>query len=124
MDGLDIKAVREAAATAIRTVVPSKWTVYAAPTPSLALPALVVRPGTDYIQRATARTWDVNLALDVIQPVAAGQVALDVLDDVLADLIPELLDITTLRFGNVQSVGSMQTEGGAPVIVATIPISL
>lgn len=124
MDGLDIKAERERVATAVRAVVPEKWTVYAAPPTTVALPALVVRPGPDYISRATPRVWDVSLVLDVVQPVAAGSVGLDVLDGVLAELLPALLAIRELRFGNVQSAGRMTTEGGAPVIVATIPVSL
>jgi hypothetical protein len=66
----------------------------------------------------------VSLTLDVVQPVAAGSVGLDVLDGTLADLLPALLAIPELRFGNVQSAGRMTTEGGAPVIVATIPVSL
>lgn len=124
MDGLDIKAERERVATAIRAVVPAKWTVYPAPPESLAVPSLVVRPGPDYITRATARVWDVNLTLDVIQTVNAGSVALDVLDGVLEELLPALLAIKELRFGNVQSAGRMSTEGGVSVIVATIPVSL
>jgi hypothetical protein len=124
MDGLDIKAERERVATAIRAAVPEKWTVYAAPPTSSALPALIVRPGADYIRRVTARVWDVSLDLEVVQPVAAGAEGQDVLDDVLAELLPQLLSIPELRVPGVSSAGRYRTEGGVPVIVATIPVSL
>ncbi len=124
MDGLDIKAERDRVATAIRAAVPDKWTVYAAPPTTSVLPALIVRPGANYVQRVTARVWDVNLELEVVQQVASGAEGQDVLDDVLAELLPQLLAIPELRVPGVQSAGRYRTEGGAPVIVATIPISL
>lgn len=124
MDGLDIKAERERVATAIRSVVPAKWTVYAAPPTTAVTPALIVRPGSDYVQRVTARVWSVSLDLEVVQPVATGAEGQDVLDDVLAELLPQLLSIPELRVPGVSSAGRYRTEGGAPVIVATIPVSL
>lgn len=124
MVGLDIKAERERVATAVRGVVPTKWTVYPSTPTTLVFPALVVRPGNEYLTRITRDVWQVGLSLDVFQTVAAGAVGQDVFDALMAELLPQLLSITDIRFGGVQSVGQMRTEGGAPVVFGSIPLSI
>lgn len=122
MIGLDITAEREAVATAVREVVPERWTVYASPPAAESLPCIVVAAGSPYLERATVGTWTVGLRLLVYQAVTAGAEALDVLDDVLADLIPRLLSVRAFRVLRVEA-GESATRGGVPVIAASIPIS-
>lgn len=124
MVGLDIKAERERVATAVRAVVPTKWTVYASQPNTLVFPSIVVRPGDEYLTRVTRDVWQVGLALDVFQTVAAGAVGQDVFDDMIAELLPQLLAIKELRFGGVRAVGQLRTEAGAPVVFGSIPVTV
>lgn len=121
---IDVKAQREAIATAIRASVPSKWTVYAAPPDNEVLPCILVAPGSPYMDRTTFSGWEAGLRLLVMQQVAAGAVALDVLDGVLAELLPDLLAVAEMRVQRVEAVQELQTRAGVPVIVATIPIAI
>ncbi len=123
MIGIDIKAEREAVAVAVREVVPEGWTVYAGPPDTESLPCIVVAPGSPYLERATARVWDVGLRLLIYQTVNAGAKANDVLDSVLAELVPRLLTAPTFRVLRVEA-GDSTTRGGVPVIAASIPISI
>jgi hypothetical protein len=110
-------------ASAIRDVIPDKWTVYAAPRPSVSLPAVIIRAGRgDYLRRVTANGWEVSLDVEIVQGVAAGEVAYDILDAGLALIMPKLLTVEEIAANTVSTVDTMRTEGGAPVVVASIPI--
>jgi hypothetical protein len=123
MVGIDIAAERERVASAIRDVIPDKWTVYAAPRPSVSLPAVIIRAGRgDYLRRVTANGWEVSLDVEIVQGVAAGEVAYDILDAGLALIMPKLLTVEEIAANTVSTVDTMRTEGGAPVVVASIPI--
>lgn len=124
MVGLDAKAAREAVAASVRAVVPAKWTVFPSQPGTLVFPSIVVRPGDEYLTRVTPGVWQVGLALDVFQTVAAGAVVQDVFDDMIAELLPQLLAIKELRFGGVRAVGQLRTEGGAPVVFGSIPVTV
>lgn len=119
----DVKAERERVATAVRAAVPEKWTVYPGPPDIEALPCIVVAAGTPYLQRATFVKWDVGLRLIVYQAITAGAQAIDVLDGVMAELLPQLLTVQEIRIERVET-GESTTRGGVPVIAASIPISI
>jgi hypothetical protein len=119
---MDVKADRERIATAIRGGVPTKWTVYSGPPVTEVLPCIIVAPGSPYLERVTFAHWEASLRLLVMQQVAAGEVALDVLDGVLAELLPDLLLVEEMRLQRVDTVQELQTRAGVPAIVASIPI--
>jgi hypothetical protein len=122
---MDVKADRERIATAIRGGVPTKWTVYSGPPVTEVLPCIIVAPGSPYLERVTfsqSGGWEASLRLLVMQQVAAGEVALDVLDGVLAELLPDLLLVEEMRLQRVDTVQELQTRAGVPAIVASIPI--
>lgn len=120
---IDIKAERERVATAIRAAVPEKWTVYAAPPDTEVLPCIVVAAGTTYLERVSFADWEVSLRLLLMQQVAAGGVALDVMDSALAEVIPALLLVEDIRLLRVEGP-ALQTRAGVPAIVASIPIAI
>lgn len=119
----DVKAERARVATAIRAVVPEKWTVYAGPGDTEVVPSIVVAAGSPYMQRATFAKWDIGLRLLVYQAVTAGAQAIDVLDAVMAELLPQLLTVNEIRIERVEA-GESTTRSGVPVIAASIPISI
>lgn len=115
---------REAIADLIRPLVPDTWAVLASPPASEPVPAVVVGPDSPYMQRVTFALTEQRLRLTLVQPVVAGQFALDVIDEVLAWLLPLLDTLPGLRWQSVESVGRLETRGGKDVVVASIPISL
>lgn len=124
---MDVKADRIRVADAIRAAIPEKWTVYAGPPVTEVLPCVIVTAGTPYLERVSFHPtagWEASLRLLVMQQVAAGEVALDVLDGVLAELLPDLLLVEEMRVQRVDSVNELQTRAGVPAIVATIPIAI
>lgn len=121
---IDVKAQRAAVATEIRSVVPEKWTVYAAPPAVEVVPAIIVGPAPAYMERMTYTEWKAHLRLTVLQPVTAGASALDTLDAVLEELLPVLDAVLTFRVDRVESVGELVTRGGVEVVAASMEMEL
>jgi hypothetical protein len=115
---------REAIAALIRPIAPDGWSVFASPPASEPVPAIVVGPGSPYLERVTFGHNDHNYQLTLIQGVAAGAVALDVMDAVLDELLPALSTVKELRWKTVETAGNLTTRGGKDVVVATIPVSI
>lgn len=121
---IDVKAQREAVADSIRAVVPGRWTVYAAPPSIESVPAIIVGPASAYLERMTFTEWQVHLRLTILQPLAAGAATLDILDEALADLLPQLDTVTTFRVDRVESAGELVTRSGVEVIGATLELEV
>lgn len=121
---------REALATSLREVVPTKWTVYAWPNRPESLPCVVIEPRAPYQERRqTFRDRALYLRLTVLHQVAVGELGGDVIDGVLDLLLAKLDSLTDqgIAWERVASVGDATERAGLDAVGAAIdlfPISI
>lgn len=116
---------REAVATAIRGIVPDKWTVYAWPHTIESLPCVIVEPRAPYQERGSFRGRDLNLRLTILHQVAAGEHGGTVVDALLDDLLPALDTLADqgIAWQQVSSVGDASERAGVTAVGASIDLS-
>lgn len=119
------KATREAIATALRSVVPEKWTVYPWPRPIESLPCVIVEPRAPYQERGSFRGRDLNLRLTILHQVAAGEQGGTIIDDLLDDLLPQLDTLADqgIAWERVSAVGDASERAGVTAVGASIDLS-
>lgn len=116
------KDERAAVATAIRAVVPTGWAVYASPPSSFSAPCLILGPGEPYREPHTYRRERLQLRATVLVQVAAGNLALDVIDDALDDVLPAINALGDIAWERVTNIGEVTNTGGADYISAQVDI--
>jgi hypothetical protein len=115
---------REALQALIVSVLPTTWSVYAAPPAIVTTPAVVIAPRTPYRGDLTFTKEQVSLALRIV--VQPGEDALDRIDAVM-DLLcrgdQPILDIPSLTEVAIEGV-VMATANGGDVMVGTINVTV
>lgn len=116
---------REAVATAIRGIVPDKWTVYSWPHTIESLPCVIVEPRSPYQERGAFRGRDLNLRLTILHQVAVGEHGGAIVDALLDTLLPALdgLSDQGIAWQQVSSVGDASERAGVTAVGASIDLS-
>ena len=118
------QAKREALQALIVSVLPTTWSIYAAPPTIVTTPAVVIAPRTPYRGDVTFTKEQVSLALRIV--VQPGEDALDRIDGVM-DLLcrgdQPILDIPSLTEVAIEGV-AMATANGGDVMVGTINVTV
>lgn len=122
--GMDPKAKRAAIASALQSGLPTGWAVYSAPPTSLVAQSAVISPRSPYVTREAGNVYAVQLQITLLVNIAAGPVALDILDDAIAALEQDVFGAGSVMWQSVEDVGVVQEVGGADYLAATINITV
>ena len=118
------KAKRTALASALQSGLPSGWAVYASPPESLVAQSAVISPRSPYVTRITNGIEEVKLQVALLVNLAAGPVALDILDDAIDALFDDIDGAGDVMLEEVADVGVATEVGGADYITATINLTI
>jgi hypothetical protein len=116
---------RESVADAVRSVIPSKWTVYSWPSMTETLPCVVVEGGSPYQERGTFRDRDLRLRLRLMHQVTAGERGGHVIDGAIDLVLPALDTLANqgIAWERVSSVGDATERAGVSAVGAFIDLS-
>jgi hypothetical protein len=113
---------RRAFTEALQAALPADVTVYAQPPDTVAVPAVVVLPGSPYMKRGTSCLYEMRLDIVLLVPRTDERAAYDGIDALLLQVRDAVQGISSAALDTVNAVGPTEEVQGVSYLSATASV--